>query len=1599
MIDAVRFFMQKDVETMPTKNIRINFITTAGEAEAEIAKMNAEAESLAGDHEIKFSADDTDAQAALDDLINKARSLQDDLVNVKATVSDEDAKAALDDLTSEVEALKKDLVTIKIGADDEEAKLAVNDMVARLLSLQKAAVDIKIGATDPEAKAVIDDLLARMQVLQKSAVDLVIGANDTQAKAAIDDVTARMAALKTLFADLKINITDEGLTKVATELGILHADIAKANTEDVLNIHVDTAGLKTLLTDVGLVDRGLRTLPASGQNAGTGLGAAAKAAGGLAAGLKTIPPAANAAAASLNNTGRRGYWVWNLLKKELPLAGGMLGTIAVWHVAMDSIIEILAVWVPALTSLVTDLAAWGAAAYKTLRQVYIQMSDLHTVMAATNTTSLGPLRDNLLAMQNAIRPGIYELLGDAFTIMAHSSGTLNSAITKTMTYLDNLGSRIVATATKGGSGFNNFLNLGDKDMAEIGQFFDNLGHALGNFLKATPGFADAFLQIGVALSKLLALISDVPQPVLYFALVLHGLWMWGGLAATVIDKLGTGLLVMAGKIAPLSNNVIKLASAFKISDSNMVSLLSHSSVIQKYAQITGSSADDVAKFVQQNHLAADSVTDLAKAAGTTSPAIMKAAQAADDDAGKMSAMDRATQGAKSAFSGLVGWIASPEGLIAVAAVAAAAVAYLAYKMITAKDATAQWIAALNNKLADTSIMTVIPALGDALQQVNAKLIASKTQLASMPGALQGMSKALAPVAPALQGISSGTGIWERVTRGAIEAFSPLGAASGKYINSLTGQAGALGDVSKKTQELRAEQIQLYGEQSLAVSRVQDLAKTYGTNYVGALSLANLAGVKSSQLMSTSLSTWKQVQIQIQGVINGYKAMGQAGTNMKGPLGADMNVLAYASSSMLANVQKLNSAWDTFTQNVAAPRTSFINFAQSLTQFTSDAKTAGASMSGLGSGFQKASRPITTAALQLQSDFQSTYSDAETMLDSLRTAGAPVGVFTSVVKDLVASMIPMAGHSKAAAAEIYAIAEEANYKGSPSIKALTKWVGGIADPMKRMEDATNKTVLATSRLSVQAQKLSSTLQNDENAALVNNAAKFFHLQGLQETYLKDLSEYGPKSKKTIEALDAYNKGLAAASKVLDEAGNAQSRATGKTGKAAAAADRGGKAFRSFGIHVRGYTGEQDKANKAADKSAGASDKAKQHLGGLDGAILDVTKAWDWLWRVLTTKSIGDAISHAGGHEISNVFDGIRHEISHVFSGDVKHAVAHWFDDARHDVAVGGHHLAHSFDNVRQWVSSAWAAIWKGNAWKDVAHVFDLTNIVNTANLSKQTSHVFDVVRHGVIALADSIAQGTASDFDAVRHSVAGVGHDVATDFDTTRHKASSIWDGLWSQDIPSGLEHGLDAVGGGTTRLGHNVASGFDNARHGAASIWDGLWGSDVPSLLNSGTSFVKSHLSSFGSSVSGAFDSVKQGVTSTWGNMWKTGVQSPMTTSVMFLEQHLKGFGGNFTSMFSSLKSSLHSIWSDMWTGIESIISGAMTKIGNIVDKIKSAFSTPIDWVVNNVWDKLANLWNSIAGKLHLSALKLPVAHFSTGGVVPGGNGGGDHVPALLEPG
>lgn len=963
----------------------------------------------------------------------------------------------------------------------------------------------------------------------------------------------------------------------------------------------------------------------------------------------------------------------NLFGGILP---GVLGHATALHFVLDAIIETVAILVPAIVTMAAGLVAFGIAGSDAAVDVYNRLMAIHTVGDALNAT-IPPMTHNLENLHDQVRPQVWEIYGDAITVANQRSGLFNQLALETGNVLDKLAARITVDMTSAGSGLKTFLTVGADNLAKLGEIFDNIGKALMAFIKVTEDthVDQIFLSIFVALSQLLVLITKLPTPLLAAVVGLHAFWLWGGLLATVAMQLLNPLRSLA-----LALGAVDAASV----EGGLASLTKDASAWQRLKA---------------------GLTDIGAGFGALPARLGLVSKAADETAVAVEDAGTATE----------------EAGVAAANAAAGGGGFAA--LLSRFNIFGGAAKATTTAAEDTAVAT--EDVGTAATEAAAGGGGLIAMLGRLGPALVNPYVALGLVATALAGTFTYLAMLPDPTQKWIDSLNQaLSKASAFTVVSQT-----VGDLAAVTQELAKAQAtgtgnatELSGAQrglntdlSNELTHVGQVSKAYGTDFVGALELLNAAGVKTSDIFTAQGRTWQDDLQQVEGLVQGYKAMGQG----LGELQNDVSVQLVNESDQVTAMGKLNQAWDTWTSMVAAPVNGILATAGAVQNFISDATQAGASMTGLAGDLLGTTKTVSNSSVTLQTDFQNVFSSVQTLFDAMRTSEAVTGSsgFDAFVKDAVSALIPLAQNNKAAAAEISALAQEAGGPATTNLAELAKWAGNVKDPMDAMYQAAENATIATSDLSQDAQRLTSTLQQDLNPAMASAIFNAHGGQGVFNAFADSLAKSGPSSGATIAA--ARN----VATELLAVSGNSTNAKANFVGFAEAMGLNSKQADQLWAQASSHITANLAQVRKELAKTA--SSQANIVKPGEVDTILSSFKtgtffegtflAWiPQVQRVLTI--VNHDVGQFFAHDIPVAFDVTSHAFMAAwdgmvnwFSQSVPHGlevawdtVSTFFDKAfTHDIpeawdtAWSGvvSPVTHAFDDVKNWVSSNFDNWWK------------------------------------------------------------------------------------------------------------------------------------------------------------------------------------------------------------------------------------------------------------------------------------------------------------------
>lgn len=381
---------------------------------------------------------------------------------------------------------------------------------------------VRIRPTDEgfraEADAKIKAALAGLDPKVK------IGAVTGPAKLAGDDLRAYLNKLLSRVIQMRATVDDKDALSTLTKLQATVLGMEKR----VVNMRFNEQNILSMQARILAVDSALDKMQAS-------MDAASQATAGGVFQMGRFGGAAAIAAGRISLFNR-------------PI-GAFLGSIALWHLAVDVVVEFASVLIPATIALI----AFGAAATGPVQDIVTQMQHINTVTQATGK-NLYPLTGQFKAMGDAVRPEVYQLFGDALNIANARVGAFTKLAKNAGTVLDQLGARASVAIQTGGLSV--FLTHAVSDLAKLGAIAGNIFGTIGNILHSMTGIGIVLLNTFGAVTRVMEnfTASGIFQGTLKGLVALHGGFIYAGLAATAIARIVPSALGLVAKAVTLGAN-------------------------------------------------------------------------------------------------------------------------------------------------------------------------------------------------------------------------------------------------------------------------------------------------------------------------------------------------------------------------------------------------------------------------------------------------------------------------------------------------------------------------------------------------------------------------------------------------------------------------------------------------------------------------------------------------------------------------------------------------------------------------------------------------------------------------------------------------------------------------------------------------------------------------------------------------------------------------------------------------------------------------------------------------------------------------------------
>lgn len=682
--------LEKEAKTLSAQLGGMKSKIDIAQASARITEIRGQLASLSSNAAAVQIVADTrklDSQIAAEEA--KVKALRQSMSDIQADADTKAAAAKIAALEKQSQDLNKTLGNAKTRVDITAAQTKIAAVEAQLKTLRSNALAVKLAADNKAALAAIGAAEAKVSVLRLQLSDLTA---DLDVRAAASKLLMLEQAAGDLAADLDHLTADVDIREARAQLGEIGRQIEDLRgNAAVVKLAADNRQLLTAVSgaeiEVGMLRNEAANirLKASDQ----GLASAHAELLGIEGSIDTLTKKSPALAHALGQVAEasaattKSAFSWAVLTSHVQLFGGilqgilpkLLSTVTVWHLLLDGFIEFAAVLIPAAI-------AWGAfaaAAVKSSEDIYKRLTAINTEINATGR-SVPQLSGSFAKLSEQVRPEVYQLFGEALVEAQHNTGGFAYVANAAGKSLDQLGARFVYATTQG-KGVSDFMKGAATDAAQFGTLLGNLGGIFGNLLKAMPGIAEHLLAIAVAVTHAIEVFTAVAEPVINFVLLVHGVVLWTGIAATAV-------LSFVGVIAKMVQGLLTLAEA---------QTLSGLAAIKDFGIYIASTAIKIGRYVAGLYaIAAGNV-----AAGESSGILAAGLTALSDVP-------------------IIVWVT----------LAAAGIAALIYAFTRGDQAAKQFSDSIEKTLSGTSITNILGALTTAQGQAASEVASAQTKLAA-----------------------------------------------------------------------------------------------------------------------------------------------------------------------------------------------------------------------------------------------------------------------------------------------------------------------------------------------------------------------------------------------------------------------------------------------------------------------------------------------------------------------------------------------------------------------------------------------------------------------------------------------------------------------------------------------------------------------------------------------------------------------------------------------------------------------------------------------------------------------------------------------------
>jgi hypothetical protein len=254
--------------------------------------------------------------------------------------------------------------------------------------------------------------------------------------------------------------------------------------------------------------------------------------------------------------------------------------------------------------------------------------------------------------------------------------------------------------------------------------------------------------------------------------------------------------------------------------------------------------------------------------------------------------------------------------------------------------------------------------------------------------------------------------------------------------------GGVQRAAQDTVELGQHMLSLLATANTVRSNIGLLAGVFHTSAIGALALANAAGVNLQVGLTKGSEAAKIAEQQIYNLKAGLGAMGAPATE----IGADMEAIGVQSQLASSKVGQVNQAMDAFIAGTTGGMNQIMQFNGALHTMGNDALSSSIGIDGAVRSISRSAaqmgftlQGIGPKAQQSWQQFDSAVQQGNSVLDTFRV-GMAEGVvsqqqYTNEIKAVGGALLPFAAHSRAALGIVSQLAQEMGVPASHNLKTL------------------------------------------------------------------------------------------------------------------------------------------------------------------------------------------------------------------------------------------------------------------------------------------------------------------------------------------------------------------------------------------------------------------------------------------------------------------------------------------------------------------------------------------------------------------------------------